>query len=96
MLLLNPFNNIYLIKTLYGILMILPQGKAFGALNKRIKNIEMLILMESKKQQFIPTSFTVTHSKIGEDCSNKERLGLKKYLMEFETNNEIKGSEISY
>jgi vacuole morphology and inheritance protein 14 len=48
MLLLNPLNNIYLVKTLYGILMILPQGKAFGALNKRLKNLEMLIMMDSK------------------------------------------------
>lgn len=47
-LLLNPIKNIYLIKTLYGILMILPQGKAFTALSKRLKNIETLMIMESK------------------------------------------------
>ena len=48
MLLLDPSKNIYLVKTLYGILMILPQGKAFTALNKRLKNIELLMLMDSK------------------------------------------------
>lgn len=48
-LLMEPLENIYLVKTLYGILMILPQGKAFNALSKRLKNIEMLINMDERK-----------------------------------------------
>ncbi len=45
-LLLNPRYNLNLVKTLYGILMILPQGKAFNVLNKRIKNIEMIMNLD--------------------------------------------------
>ena len=41
-LLLEPIKNIFLVKTLYGILMLLPQGKAFLVLSKRMKNVEML------------------------------------------------------
>ena len=41
-LLLEPIKNIYLVKTMYGILMLLPQGKAYQILSKRMKNIEML------------------------------------------------------
>jgi vacuole morphology and inheritance protein 14 len=46
-LLLEPVKNIYLIKTLYGILMLLPQGKAYTALSKRMKSIEMLLQIDS-------------------------------------------------
>ncbi len=46
-LLLEPSKNIYLIKTLYGILMLLPQGKAYNSLSKRLKSIEMLIQLDN-------------------------------------------------
>jgi vacuole morphology and inheritance protein 14 len=46
-LLLEPMKNIYLIKTLYGILMLLPQGKAYQALAKRLKSAEILFQMDS-------------------------------------------------
>jgi vacuole morphology and inheritance protein 14 len=46
-LMLEPAKNIYLIKTLYGILMLLPQGKAYNALSKRLKSIEMLIQLDN-------------------------------------------------
>ena len=46
-LLLEPGKNIYLIKTLYGILMLLPQGKAYNALSKRLKSMEMLIQLDN-------------------------------------------------
>lgn len=44
---LEPAKNIYLIKTLYGILMLLPQGKAYNALSKRLKSIDMLIQLDN-------------------------------------------------
>ena len=46
-LLLEPVKNIYLVKTLYGILMLLPQGKAYQALAKRMKSIEMLLQIDT-------------------------------------------------
>ena len=42
MLLLNPQHNIYLAKTLYGILMLLPQGKAYNILSNRLYSIKGL------------------------------------------------------
>ena len=42
MLLLHPHDNIYLAKTLYGILMLLPQGKAFNILSDRLYSIKGL------------------------------------------------------
>jgi len=47
-LLLEPVKNIYLVKTLYGILMLLPQGKAYQALAKRMKSIEMLMQIDNE------------------------------------------------
>jgi hypothetical protein len=47
MLLLEPVKNIYLVKTLYGILMLLPQGKAYQALAKRLKSIELLLQIDN-------------------------------------------------
>jgi vacuole morphology and inheritance protein 14 len=46
-LLLEPIKNIYLVKTLYGILMLLPQGKAYQALTKRLKSVEMLCQIDN-------------------------------------------------
>ena len=42
MLLLNPQKNIYLTKTLYGILMLLPQGKAYNILSDILYSIKSL------------------------------------------------------
>lgn len=47
-LLMEPMKNIFLVKTLYGILMLLPQGKAYHALSKRLKSIEMLLLIDNE------------------------------------------------
>ena len=41
-LLLHPEKNIYLVKTLYGILMLLPQGKAYNILSDRLYSIKGL------------------------------------------------------
>ena len=42
MLLLHPYENIYLAKTLYGILTLLPQGKAYNILSDRLYSIKGL------------------------------------------------------
>ena len=79
MLLLDPVNNIYLVKTLYGILMLLPQGKAFSALNKRIKNIDMLMMMDSNKIVKISSSETnITNT------SKEKKSDIELYLKEFD------------
>ena len=45
--LLEPSNNIYLIRTLYGILMLLPQGQAFNVLSNRMSNVQTLFEIEN-------------------------------------------------
>ena len=40
--LLNPKKNIFLVKTLYALLMMLPQSNAFDALNNRIRSIKVI------------------------------------------------------
>jgi len=45
--LLEPTNNIYLIRTLYGILMLLPQGQAFNVLSNRMSNVQTLFEIEN-------------------------------------------------
>jgi hypothetical protein len=47
--LLEPRKNNYLIKTLYGILLMLPQGKAYQALFKRLKHMEMILKLDKAK-----------------------------------------------
>ena len=44
--LLSPSKNIFFIKTLFGILMILPQGVAFDFLNEKLSNVQTLLLVE--------------------------------------------------
>ena len=45
--LLEPTKNIYLIKALYGILMLLPQGQAFNILSNRMSNVQALFEIEN-------------------------------------------------
>lgn len=45
--LLEPTKNIYLIRTLYGILMLLPQGQAFNILSNRMSNVQTLFEIEN-------------------------------------------------
>lgn len=47
--LLQPKKNKYLIKTLYGILFILPQGKAYQSLLNRLKHIEVISILDISK-----------------------------------------------
>ena len=44
--LLSPSENIFFIKTLFGILMILPQGVAFDFLNEKLSNVQTLLSVE--------------------------------------------------
>ena len=44
--LLEPSENIYFIKTLFGILMILPQGVAFDYLSDKLSNVQTLLKIE--------------------------------------------------
>ena len=46
-LLLEPIKNVYLVRTLYGILMLLPQGRAYEALSNRLSSIETLLEIEN-------------------------------------------------
>lgn len=80
-LLLDPLSNIYLIKTLYGILMILPQGKAFTALYKRLKNLETLMLMDSR---------TLTINKTDSIPDQNTSIEVAIYLKEFERIQQLK------
>jgi vacuole morphology and inheritance protein 14 len=41
--LLNPYKNIYLIKTLYVILMLLPLSQAYNSLNNRLSSLEIIL-----------------------------------------------------
>ena len=41
--LLNPYKNIYLIKTLYVILMLLPLCQAYNSLNNRLSSLEIIL-----------------------------------------------------
>jgi hypothetical protein len=47
--LLEPKKNKYLVKTLYGILFILPQGKSYQSLLNRLKHIEALSILDKSK-----------------------------------------------
>ena len=46
--LLSPSKNIFFIKILFGILMILPQGVAFDFLNEKLSNVQTLLLVEDE------------------------------------------------
>ena len=54
--LLNPKKNIYLIKTMYVILMLLPQGSAFNALKCRLKSVEIISNLDEEEDNFKDTS----------------------------------------
>lgn len=87
-LLLNPRYNLNFVKTLYGILMILPQGKAFNILNKRIKNIEMIMNLDEdyKDQKSTKTEneeFLINISK-DKGIGNLEKSKLENFLNMFE------------
>ncbi|MCQ2817443.1 MAG: hypothetical protein MJ252_09280 [archaeon] len=45
----EPGKNLYLVKTLLGILMIIPQGYAYNALSNRIKCVETLLMMDDEE-----------------------------------------------
>lgn len=46
--LLEPMKNISLVKTLYGILMLLPEGDAYNALENRMKSFGLMLELENE------------------------------------------------
>ena len=48
---MEPKKNKYLVKTLYGILLILPQGKSYQALLKRLKHMEIMLRLDKFKKE---------------------------------------------
>ena len=51
--LINPKKNIYLVKTLYALLMLLPQSNSFDSLNNRIKIIKSLSKIDDDEEDDI-------------------------------------------
>lgn len=49
--LLEPMKNIYLVKTLYGILMLLPEGDAYNALENRMKSFGLMLELETEREE---------------------------------------------
>lgn len=47
--LLQPKKYKYLVKTLYGILFILPQGKAYQSLFNRLQHVEVMLMLDNSK-----------------------------------------------
>jgi hypothetical protein len=44
---LEPRKHIFLVKSLFGILLMLPQGKAYQALYKRLKHVEVIYRLDA-------------------------------------------------
>ena len=49
--LLNPYKYSYLIKTLYAILLLLPQGQAFDALTTRLRCLEIIFSLDDENEE---------------------------------------------
>ena len=45
--LLQPNLNKFLVKSLFGILLLLPQGKAYKALNKRLSHVNIIYKLDN-------------------------------------------------
>ena len=85
--LLNPNKNIFLIKTLYAILIILPRGHAFNALNNRLKSLKIISYLNND-QNLISKENAKDNLKLDEDIKKevnsfikifKERQDIKNY-----------------
>ena len=51
--LINPKKNIYLVKTLYALLMLLPQSNSFDSLNNRIRIIKSISKIDDEEDDII-------------------------------------------
>lgn len=49
--LLQPKKNKYLVKTLYGILFLLPQSKPYQTLLNRLKHVEIMSKLDTSKPE---------------------------------------------
>ena len=71
--LLEPSDNIYFIKTFYGILMILPQGVAFDYLSDKLSNVNSLLLVENKIEEIKSRKNSIINGKIRHFLNLQER-----------------------
>ena len=71
--LLEPSDNIYFIKTFYGILMILPQGVAFDYLSDKLSNVNSLLLVENKIEEINSRKNSIINGKIRHFLNLQER-----------------------
>jgi hypothetical protein len=71
--LLEPKRNMFLVKSLFGLLLMLPQGKAYSALYKRLKHVEVIYKLDSLgKIKIQPVT----------ECNSEE---LNNYIMIFDS-----------
>lgn len=71
--LLEPKKNMFLVKSLFGLLLMLPQGKAYTALYKRLKHVEVIYKLDSLgKIKISPAN----------ECNSEE---LKSYMTIFDS-----------
>ncbi|KAL0485225.1 VAC14 [Acrasis kona] len=80
--LLEPQKNPYLLKTFYGILMLLPQGPAYDKLNRRLECVNTLSLLHLIDRKDLNNSITQNgHSRNAtEDTEDKESTELLKHF----------------
>jgi len=79
--LLQPKVNKFLVKSLYGILLMIPQGKAYQALYKRLSHMNMIYKLDNDNE-----SISEEESELGK--SNQEYIDY--YLKIFEKNHHKK------
>ena len=68
--LINPKKNIFLVKTLYALLMMLPQSNSFDALNIRIKSIKAISKLEDEDDE---DDFYINKDKIENELSEENK-----------------------
>lgn len=86
--LLEPMKNILFVKTLYAILMLLPQGQAFNALANRLKSIEMVLKLDDKKEKI--------SAKDNIELEKEKKKMVDKYIKIFQDRQKIKGTNSVY
>ena len=84
--LLEPLKNILFVKTLYAILMLLPQGQAFNALANRLKSIEMVLKLDDNKEKI----------KENIEIEKEKKKMVEKYIRIFQERQKIKSTNSVY
>ena len=83
--LLNPKKFAYLIKTLYAILLLLPQGKAFDSLNTRLRCLEIIHNLDDSEDEEEDEEEEVIsniNSKLSNKCFKNSENEFNKILIE--------------